>query len=70
MWIGRRPDNTIYGVWASKQVDDEFHTGMEEVSDDHPDLVAFRNRPRPVFIDPRDTKLAELEARLTALESK
>lgn len=67
-YIGRRLDGSIYGVWASEQPKDEFHTGMEHVAENHPDLIAFRNRPRPEFIDPRDTKMAELEARLVALE--
>lgn len=70
MWIGRNTDGSIYGLWASKQVDDEFHTRMEEVPENHPDVVAFHNRPRSVVVDPRDTKIAELEARLVALESK
>lgn len=41
MFIGRRPDGTIYGCWSSRQPNDEDHSGIEEVADDHPDLVAF-----------------------------
>ena len=70
MWVGRRLDNTVYGIWAREQPKDEFHTGIEELPDDHPDIVAFRNRPRPVAIDPRDIKIAELEARITTVEGK
>lgn len=48
MFIGRKPDGTIYGAWTSKQPNDKDHPGIEEVADDHPDLVAFLNRPMPV----------------------
>lgn len=57
-------------MWLQPQPDDEFHTGIEKVADDHPDLIAFKNRTRAIYIDPRDTKIAELEARLVAIESK
>jgi len=70
MFIGRRLDRTIYGAWTQAQPDDEFHPGLENVSDDHPDYIAFRDRPRPVFVDPRDAKIAELESRLVTLESR
>lgn len=53
MFIGRRPDSTIYGAWTSRQPDDADHLGMEEVADDHPDLVAFL-APKPVIPDPID----------------
>jgi hypothetical protein len=68
MFIGRKSDGSIYGAWTSKQLDDEFHTNVEEVSDDNADYILYKNRPIPVFIDPKDTKLAELETRLAALE--
>ena len=45
MFIGRRPDGSIYGTWMCRQPDDEYHLGMEELPDDHPDVVAFVNRP-------------------------
>lgn len=35
-FIGRHPDNSIYGTWMVKQ-----WAGQEELSDDHPDVVAF-----------------------------
>ena len=41
MFIGRKNDGTIYGAWASRQPDDADHPGMEEVPDNHPDVVAF-----------------------------
>lgn len=41
MFIGRRQDGTIYGCWTSPQPNDADHSGIEEVKDDHPDLVAF-----------------------------
>lgn len=46
MFIGRRPDGTVYGAWSMKQANDESHPGLEEVAHDHPDLLAFRDRPR------------------------
>lgn len=41
MFIGRRPDGSIYGTWTSRQADDAAHPGQEEVADDLPELVAF-----------------------------
>jgi hypothetical protein len=61
MFIGRRPDGTIYGCWTTRQPDDEFHPGQEEVADDHPDLVEFIERPRQ-----RPETLADLKAALIA----
>ena len=46
MFIGRNLDNTLYGVWSVKQLDDAFHPRQEEVLDTHPDLVAFL-APKP-----------------------
>lgn len=66
MWIGRNIDGTVYGVFAQKQ--DESNPRLEEVPENHPDIITFRNRPRSVVIDPRDTKIAELEARIVVLE--
>ena len=54
MFIGRRPDTSIYGTWTSRQPDDADHPGMEELPDDHPDVLAFVNRPTPVITDPVD----------------
>jgi len=85
MFIGRRLDGTIYGAWTQTQPQDEHHLGMEEVADNHPDYVAFRdrklNRPAPinplVEIDLLKTKLSEKEivisdllARLLIVEEK
>lgn len=69
MFIGRRLDGTIYGAWTSKQPMDEFHLNIEEVSDDHPDYVAFKTRPPKIYISV-DEKIAALEAKVLALESK
>lgn len=68
MFIGRKPDGSIYGTWTSPQPRDSFHLGIEEVTDNHPDVVAFANRQLPVRIDTRDAKIAELESRLNSLE--
>ena len=48
MFVGRNASGSIYGTWTVEQPDDEFHPGMEELPDNHPDVVAFINRPRPV----------------------
>lgn len=50
MWIGRRQDGSIYGNWPNKQPNDADHPGMEEVADNHPDLVAFL-APKPPSAD-------------------
>lgn len=42
MFIGRRPDGSIYGYWTVRQADDADHPGQEEVADSHPDLIAFQ----------------------------
>ena len=46
MFIGRRLDGSVYGMWTSPQPDDADHPNIEEVQDDHPDVVAFVNRPQ------------------------
>lgn len=48
MFIGRKQDGTIYGSWTVRQPDDADHPLQEEVSDDHPDLVAFRTPKPPI----------------------
>lgn len=45
MFVGRRTDGTIYGTWTCRQPDDADHPNIEELPDDHPDVVAFANRP-------------------------
>jgi len=50
MFIGRRLDNSLYGCWTTRQPDDADHPRVEEVPDDHPDLLAFL-APKPP--DPR-----------------
>ena len=47
MFIGRRADGTVYGAWTCAQPVDADHPPLEEVADDHPDLVAFL-APKPV----------------------
>lgn len=47
MFVGRRPDGSIYGTWACRQPNDADHSNVEELPDDHPDVVAFMNRPQP-----------------------
>ena len=67
MFIGRRPDGTIYGAWTCKQPQDADHLGMEEVAEDHPDIVAFL-APKPVVIDPLDDLRQALKSDLTLLD--
>jgi hypothetical protein len=47
-FIGRRLDNSIYGVWSVPQPNDADHPRVEEVAEDHPDLVAFRTPKPPI----------------------
>lgn len=35
MFVSRRPDTTIYGMWTVRQFD-----GQEELPDNHPDVLA------------------------------
>ena len=39
VFIGRREDRTIYGLWSVPQWD-----GQEKLADDHAEVVAFRDR--------------------------
>jgi len=41
MFIGRRADTSIYGLWTVRQF-----PGQEELPDTHPDVVAFL-APKP-----------------------
>lgn len=61
MFIGRRSDGSIYGAWTTKQANDEFHPGMEELADDHPDVADFMTRS--VAVDKRELAI---DALLTA----
>lgn len=40
LFIGRREDGTIYGLWTVRQWE-----GQEELLEEDPEVVAFRNRP-------------------------
>lgn len=46
MFIGRNADGSIYGAWTTRQPPDVDHPRIEEVPDDHADLVAFL-APKP-----------------------
>ena len=63
-FIGRKSNGTVYGVWTQRQPDDPDHANLEEVEEDHPDVVAFRTRPMP------SAGRKTLEERLAALEEK
>lgn len=47
MFVGRRHDGSIYGTWTCRPQDDADHMNVEELSDDHPEVVQFRNRVLP-----------------------
>ena len=66
MWVRRLPSGQIYGTWTCRQPNDADHLNIEELPDDHPEVVAYVNRPLPTRVD----KVAALEARITALEAK
>lgn len=70
MYIGRKPDGSVYAAWTMKQPNDADHQGMEEVADDHPDLLAFINRPLPVAPpDPIDELRVAMKANPAILNS-
>jgi hypothetical protein len=69
MYIGRRPDGTIYGSWTCRQANDDDHLGIEEVVDDHPDLLAFTMSMRPVEGKSIDERLRVLETQMQTIES-
>lgn len=47
MYVGRRQDGSIYGIWTCRQPDDADHPNIEELDDNHPDVLAFKFRPVP-----------------------
>lgn len=51
MFVGYRA-GAVYGTWTCPQPNDADHAGIVELPDDHPDVVAFVNRPTPVITDP------------------
>ena len=55
MFVGRRDDRTIYGLWSVRQWE-----GQDELADDHADVVAFRNRATPPVTLTTTQKLAAL----------
>jgi hypothetical protein len=42
VFVGRREDGSIYGVWSVRQWEKQ-----EELLQDDPEVVAFINRPKP-----------------------
>ena len=69
MFIGKRPDGSIYGSWACPQPTDVDHPSIEEVKDDAPELVSFLTRSLPAPVNPYDVKIEALEFRLAAVEN-
>lgn len=41
MFVGRKEDGSIYGLWTVRQWD-----GQEELADDNPEVVAFTEDQR------------------------
>lgn len=50
VFVGRRQDGTIYGVWMVRQ-----WLGQEEKLSNDPDVVAFRNKIPRKASDPKPT---------------
>ena len=69
MFVGKR-DGIIYGTWTCPQPDDADHPGIEALPDNHPDVVAFLNRPQSPAKDLVDQILALSPARLAALKAE
>jgi hypothetical protein len=44
MFVGRRSDGSIYGTWTCLPPGDIDHPNVEELPDDHPEVLAFRDR--------------------------
>jgi hypothetical protein len=70
IYVGRRFDGSIYGIWRNKQPEDASHPNISQLDENDPEVRAFTSRPADVVVDPRDTKLSALEARLVAVEEK
>lgn len=64
MFIGRRQDGSIYGLWTVKQWD-----GQEELPDGAAEVVAFVDAQKMRMVAAQERTKA-LEDRVTALESK
>jgi hypothetical protein len=47
MFVGRQLDGSIYGAWTTLQPNDADHLRIEELPDNHPDVVAFL-APKPI----------------------
>ena len=63
-FIGRNLDGTIYGYWTIKQANDEDHPRLEELPDNHPDVVAFL-APKP--IPPNGSNIDNAERKTLAM---
>ena len=70
MFIGRREDGTIYGAFSQQQKNDEYHPRLEEVSDDHPDLLAFIHRDDKIVYVDLTQEIVGLKTRIVELETK
>ena len=64
VFIGRREDRTIYGLWSVRQWD-----GQEKLADDHAEVVAFRERELVIFVKTIEQKLALIGITLADLKS-
>lgn len=65
MFVGRRPDGSVYGMWTCRQPEDEHHPNIEELPDDHADVVAFMTRPSPQAGKSLEERVAALESART-----
>ena len=70
MFVGLNSGGTIYGIWTCRQPDDADHPRIEALPDNHPDVVAFLNRPQPPARDLVDQIRDLPPARLAALRAE
>jgi hypothetical protein len=66
MFVGKRPDGSIYGCWTCPQPNDVDHPGIIEVPDNDSTLVAFQTSVQTIPID----KIADLQTQINALKSQ
>lgn len=71
MFIGRKPSGEIYGAWTQAQPQDADHRGLEEVPEDHPDLVAFLGpKPKALQVAPAVSSKPDVEDLVMLLHEK
>ena len=41
MFVGRRLDGSIYGMWTCQEPNDAYHPDVSELPDTHADVITF-----------------------------